>query len=108
MCLAAVFFASSSSISGGIAPVVGPVTVTFVVPEASHVDVTVSKSYLQFPYCKAPLRVAASVAGINNTTPASGAVTLSIIGASSPHIGAAPLNVTLASVCFSTALILMV
>ncbi len=71
-------------------------------------DVAVSNSNVQFPYCKAPLRVVASVAGTNNTTPASGSITLSIIGASSPHIGAAPLNVTLASVCSSTALILMV
>ncbi|BDA42938.1 hypothetical protein COCOBI_03-8310 [Coccomyxa sp. Obi] len=93
----AVFVPSSGSIAGGITPVVAPVTVTVVIPEASHVDVTVSNSYVQFPFCKAPLTVVAAVAGTNNTTPATGSITLSIIGASSPHVGAAPLNVTLAS-----------
>ncbi|BDA42937.1 hypothetical protein COCOBI_03-8300 [Coccomyxa sp. Obi] len=93
----AVFVPSSSSIAGRITPVVAPVTVTVVIPEASHVDVTVSNSRVQFPFCKAPLTVVAAVAGTNNTTPATGSITLSIIGARSPHIGAAPLNVTLAS-----------
>ncbi|CAL8467424.1 g6962 [Coccomyxa elongata] len=73
-------------------------SVTIIAPSTPGIHtIIVSNSDLQFPYCKAPLRVVASVAGTNNTVPVSGSITLSIIGASSPHIGAAPLNIILAS-----------